>query len=118
MRHLSGYRGEAHGEVYETMVVSELIKWMKTVQKDAEVFFYRTRSGLEVDLLLKTKDGIIGMETKSRREVSLKDINPMKEVALKLKEEWKGGVLVYQGDEIKKLTEPHIWAVPSRRLFI
>ena len=32
-RALSGFRGGLSGEIYETMVVSEILKWMKTVQR-------------------------------------------------------------------------------------
>jgi len=61
--------GELTGQIYETMVVGELIKWMRTLQKSAEVYFYRTRSGLELDILLKTRTGIIGIEIKSRNRI-------------------------------------------------
>lgn len=119
LRQLSGYRGEDFtGEIYETMVVGELIKWMRTAQKNSEIYFYRTRSGLELDIILQTETGIIGMEIKARKMISATDIRPMKEVAAKLKKEWRGGLVIYLGDEIKKLSEPDIWAVPSRRLFI
>lgn len=118
LRQLSGYRGEITGEIYETMVVAELIKWMKTAQKNAEIYFYRTRSGLEMDVLLQTEAGIIGMEIKARPIVSAVDVKPMQEIASKLKKEWRGGLVVYLGNEIKKVAEPDIWAVPSRRLFI
>lgn len=118
LRQLSGYREDATGEIFETMVISELVKWMKTAQKDADIYFYRTRSGLEVDVLLQTEHGIIGMEVKARKVIFPVDIRSLKEVALKLKKDWKGGLVVYQGNEIKKISEPEIWAIPSRRLFI
>ena len=117
LRQLAGYRGDITGEIYETMVVGELVKWMKTVEKKADIYFYRTRSGLELDILLETEDGMIGMEIKSRSNISPKDLRSMKEVANGLKKEWRGGIVVYRGNEIKKIAEPDIWAVPSRRLF-
>ena len=117
LRQLAGYRGDITGEIYETMVVGELVKWMKTVQKKSDIYFYRTRSGLELDILLETEDGMIGMEIKSRSNISPKDLRSMKEVANGLKKEWRGGIVVYRGNEIKKIAEPDIWAVPSRRLF-
>jgi predicted AAA+ superfamily ATPase len=52
MRQLSGFTGEASGQIYETMVVGELIKWTKTAQRDTEIYFYRTRSGLGLSRLL------------------------------------------------------------------
>lgn len=119
MRQLSGYRGNLPtGEIYETMVVGELIKWMKTFERNGEIYFYRTRSGLEIDIILQTTQGIIGMEVKARDKVFTQDIKALKELAKNLGDEWRGGILIYQGNEIKKMDNLDIWAVPSRRLFI
>jgi hypothetical protein len=118
MRQLSGWHGEATGEIYETMVVNELYKWIKTTQKPTEMYFYRTRSGLELDIILETGSGLIGLEVKSRKVLAPSDTRAMREVAKALGREWRGGLVVYQGNEIKKIGEPGIWAVPSRRLFI
>ncbi len=118
LRQLSGMRGEVSGEIYETMVVGELIKWMKTAQKNTEIYFYRTRSGLEVDVILETEDGIIGIEAKARKILAPADVRPLREVAAGLRREWRGGLVVYRGNAVKKVADPNIWAIPSRRLFI
>jgi predicted AAA+ superfamily ATPase len=118
LRQLSGFRGEFSGEIYETMVIGEIMKWMKTTQKNANLYFYRTRSGLELDILLQTDNGIIGMEIKARKLITPSDYRAMKEVALGLGNEWRGGLVIYQGNITKKIGEPNIWAIPSRRLFI
>jgi len=118
MRQLSGRREETGGAVYETMAVSEIVKWIKTSQRSVEMYFYRTHTGLELDLLLGLEHGILGIEIKGRKTVVSSDLRAMKELASALKNEWLGGILIYQGDEIKKLAEPSIWAVPSRRLFL
>ncbi|OGP66857.1 MAG: hypothetical protein A2W27_08390 [Deltaproteobacteria bacterium RBG_16_44_11] len=118
LRHLTGFKGELTGEIYETMVVGELYKWVKTSQKDTELSFYRSRSGLEVDILVETEIGIIGMEIKARKTIAPKDTTSMKDVASALGEKWRGGIVIYTGNEIRKIAEPEIWAVPSRRLFI
>jgi len=118
LRRLSGHREELSREIYETMVVDEIFKWIKTAQRNVEIYFYRTRSGMELDLLLHTDNGFIGVEIKGRKKIVASDFRPMKEIAAALKKKWLGGLVVYQGDEIKKLSESAIWAVPSRRLFI
>jgi predicted AAA+ superfamily ATPase len=118
MRRLTGFRGDPTGDLYETYVVGELFKWIKTVQWAGELTFYRTRSGLEVDLLLETQQGIIGMEIKSRESVTGADLRPLRDVATRLGSQWLGGIVIYRGREIRKIAEPLIWAVPSRRLFI
>jgi uncharacterized protein len=117
LRTLTGFWGEISGPLYETMVVSEVVKWLRTMQRQSQVYFYRTRSGLEVDLLLQTPQGIVGMEIKSRDRVVPSDISAMKQVAKILNTDWKGGMVIYRGDRIYKLSDPDIWAVPSYRLF-
>lgn len=118
LRSLSGMRGAVTGEIYETMVVGELMKWMKTAGRDGELTFYRTRSGLEVDILLETAAGVVGMEIKNRRVIAPKDVTALREVARGLGDRWRGGLVIYAGDTIMPLADPEIWAVPSRRLFI
>jgi hypothetical protein len=118
MRQLCGFRGDPTGEMYETYVVGELVKWMKTVQRSGELYFYRTRSGLEIDLILETRHGIVGMEIKSREALTNSDFRPLRDVAAGLGRDWRGGIVIYRGNEIRKIAEPSIWAVPSHRLFI
>lgn len=117
LRQLTGFKGELTGEIYETMVVSEIVKWIRTCQLDLAVYFYRTRSGMELDLLIQTESGFMGIEIKSRPTVFSKDARVMKEIASRLGAEWLGGMVIYRGNEIRPVDEPDIWAVPSRRLF-
>jgi len=117
MRQLSGIHTTVTGEIYETLVVGEMLKWVKTTGKDAELYFYRTRSGREVDLLLETASGIIGIEIKSRKTIVPKDTTALKEIASALGSRWRGGMVVYPGDVLQQIADPQIWSVPSRRLF-
>lgn len=118
LRQMSGRREESGGEIYETMVISEAVKWIRTAQKNVETYFYRTHGGLEIDLLLGLEgERWLGMEIKGRRTVVPRDVTALKAVADSLGKNWAGGVVVYQGAEIKRIAEPSIWAVPSRRLF-
>lgn len=116
-RQLTGFKGELSGQLYETMVVAEIVKWLRSWDHEGNIFFYRTRSGMEVDLLLETQDGILAMEIKSRETVTGKDIRALQAIAQSAPEHWRGGMVVYTGNKIERLAEPDIWAVPSRRLF-
>jgi len=118
LRQMSGMRTGFSGEIYETMVVAEFVKWLKTTQRNAEIYFYRTRSGMELDIILQTESGIVGIEIRARKSVSPTDLKAMREVAKGLGKEWRGGLVIYLGGVLKKIGEPDIWAVPSRRLFI
>ncbi len=116
LRQMTGYHGDPTGPVFETYVVSEVYKWIKTSATEAELSFYRTRSGLELDLLIQTPRGILGMEIKSRQRVDTPDLYALREVAKALGSEWLGGLCVYRGSEIRFMGKPSIWAVPSSRL--
>ncbi|MBU4589319.1 MAG: ATP-binding protein [Candidatus Omnitrophica bacterium] len=118
LRQITGHKEGLSGQIYETMVVSEIVKWVKTTQRDCNIYFYRTRSGLEVDVILETGEGIIGIEIKSRKDIADKDSSSLRKVAFSLGDKWRGAIIIYLGNEIKKVSEPNIWCVPSRRLFI
>ena len=104
------------GHFYETYCAAELMKVLRTLQSTAQLFYYRTRSGLEVDFLLQTANGILGLEVKGRQSVSASDLRPMKRVADQLGQRWLGGLILYQGQEVVEV-EKGFWAVPSWRLF-
>lgn len=118
LRYLTSLTSGVTGELYETMIVSELYKYIKTMQHNVELFFYRTRAGLEVDLILQLPQGIIGIEIKSRATISTKDMTVLKEISAQAKDQWLGGLVIYNGTEIKQIGDQHIWAVPGWRLFL
>lgn len=118
LRSLSGIYETLTGQIYETMVVTEIYKWVNTMQIPCSLYYYRTRSGLEVDILVETEKGIIAFEIKMRQEVSSVDLKPMKALAEKLGNSWIGGIVVYRGHQIKRSSEKSIWVLPSWRLFV
>ena len=118
LRYLTGIPHNITGQIYETMIVAELFKWMKTAGRDGDIYFYRTRSGLEIDLIVETRSGIFGVEIKSRQNLALKDFTGLKEIAKSFGSRWRGGMVVYPGHILKLMENPQIWAVPSCRLFV
>jgi len=117
VRQLQGYWGVATGALFETLVIGEIFKWVRTAGENVELYFYRTRSGLEVDLLLQTPEGIWGIEVKSGREIAAKDFRSLRDVATALHSVWRGGVLVTRGAHVELLdASANIWSVPAHRL--
>jgi predicted AAA+ superfamily ATPase len=116
-RQLTRYRGPLTGQLFETLVVTEIYKWVKTNERDVDLAFYRTRSGLEVDLLLTTPQGVWGMETKSARRLSSADWRSLREVGRALGDRWRGGLVVYNGTRIEQLGT-NLWAIPVDRLLV
>ena len=118
LRQVTGFWGESTGALYETYVVSEIYKWIKTLQTRVELYFYRTRSGMEVDMLIKINERFLGIEIKNRERIDKSDISSLKALASTLKEKWIGGLCIYTGNHILNLDKNwDIWAVPSYRLF-
>jgi hypothetical protein len=82
-----------------------------------DLAFYRTRSGLEVDLLLTTPAGVVGIEAKSGERLGPAGQRTLREVGAALGGAWRGGLVVHSGPKLEKL-EKGIWAVPVGRLLV
>ena len=116
LRHGTRAWGELTGPLFETLVVSEARKWIDTVGRDASLWFYRTRSGREVDLLITTPAGVIGVEIKNRARVGSGDVSGLRALQTTLGGEWAGGLVVHRGEDLGELAAG-CWAVPAHRLF-
>jgi uncharacterized protein len=115
MRQLTGITDALTGQIYENYMIAEIFKYLRTTSSPMEIFFYRTRSGLEVDCVLKSSKGLVGLEIKSGEHISPKDISPLRALGAALGDEWLGGIVAYRGAMISDLGDT-IWAVPSWRL--
>jgi len=115
-RQQTGFWGEGTGALLETFVVGEAHKWIKTMARPAELNFYRTHGGLEVDLIVSTSAGIWGIEIKTARKLTTSDTTPLRRLAETFKAQWRGGLVVYQGQTLEKIAN-QLWAVPVARLF-
>lgn len=113
--------GPLDGPLFETLVISEMKKWIDTSGRPAELTFYRSIGGLEADALIRTPHGLLGFEIKHRGEVVDNDARALRAIAAAAKpplERWLGGVVVHDGDAIRCVDEERsIWAIPAHRLF-
>jgi uncharacterized protein len=116
-RHLTRYQGVSTGQLFETLVVTEVHKWVKTAELPVDLAFYRTRSGLEVDLLLTTPHGVWGIEAKTAKRPGPASWRALRELGEALGEQWRGGLLVYPGSSLRRLAKD-LWAVPVERLLV
>lgn len=115
LRSLINFQGDVTGQLFETYVVAECMKWIKTNKERTELYFYRTRSGLEVDLIIETPNGIIAAEVKSKKNVDHHDAGALTALQQSAPN-CLGCIIIYMGDEIKEIKKD-IWAIPSWRLF-
>jgi predicted AAA+ superfamily ATPase len=103
------------GQLYENYFAAELTKILRTSKSTDRLYYYRTRSGMEIDFILETKNGIIAIEAKNREIVSNSDFSAIKKLSLAAKDMFIGGIIVYKGNKIEKF-DNNMWAVPSSRL--
>lgn len=116
LRHLGSTLHTSNGVLFENYVMAELWKWIQTSAAGADLYFYRTRSGLELDALIRTPHGLIGFEVKAREQVVPRDFGPLRRVAAAVGKPWLGSICIYRGDTIQQMA-PSCWAIPSWRLF-
>ncbi|RME27658.1 MAG: ATP-binding protein, partial [Deltaproteobacteria bacterium] len=113
-----GYWGELTGELFENMIVVEIFKWLDTAACPGRLYFYRTRSGFEVDLLYECAEGLLGIEIKNRPRVSAYDAKGLARLAEAAKN-WIAGLVVYRGDMLQELDSARsIFAVPADMLLV
>lgn len=117
LRALSGHSGPLTGPLFENLVISEVVKWIRTTGSSARASFYRTRSGMEVDLLLETPSGLMGLEIKNREIVDGSDAGSLRSLAAAAGARWLCGAVVHRGATIDALDPKHrIWSIPAHRL--
>ncbi len=111
--------GAADGMLFETFAIVELRKQVSASGGDAELFFDRPRSGLEVDVLVETPAGVIAIEIKHRAAAATRaDTRGLVALHAALGDRWRGGIVLTDGGQIEPvIAESSIWSVPAHRLF-
>ncbi len=56
------------GALFENFIISELIKQNSYLDKNYKFYYWRTKQGSEMDIVLENKDELIGVEIKYRRK--------------------------------------------------
>jgi predicted AAA+ superfamily ATPase len=70
--------GEMGGPALEGLVAQQLRAWIAYGQKDRQLYFWRTKSGVEVDFIIYGQDTFLAIEVKSSRRISSKDVRSLK----------------------------------------
>lgn len=105
------------GKVLETFVFGELLKHITTADAPYRVLYYRDADQVEVDLLIENSAGhLIGVEVKAAATVKNSDFLGLKKLAALAGEQFKMGVLLYDGSETVPLGD-RIWAAPLSSLW-
>jgi len=88
---------EIEGQALEGLVAQHLRAWAAYSQMKREIFFWRTRSGLEVDFIVYGPDGLWAVEVKNARKIHPNDLRGLRS----FKEEYpqSKAFLLYRGKD-------------------
>ena len=88
---------EIDGSAFEGLVAQHLRSWIAYSGSDCELFYWRTRAGLEVDFVVYGQDGFWAIEVKNTAAVRSQDLRALRS----FREDYPGCELVflYRGKE-------------------
>ena len=89
------------GSLFESFVVSEILKQAELSQSPPQLFHFRDRDGAEIDLILETVDRrIAGIEIKLAASVNVSDLRHLRSMRDRQGERFAHGVLLYCGEHV------------------
>lgn len=93
--------GNLAGGVLENFVLMELRKLSTWSTIQPELFYWRTASGQEVDVVLEDRAGrVTGVEVKAAATLSGNDVRGLQALASAAGKHWVRGVVLYTGNEV------------------
>lgn len=105
------------GNVLETFVYSELLKHASIAEGDYRLLYYRDVDKFEVDVVIENAAGqLIGVEVKATATVKENDLRGLRKLASVAGDQFKMGVLLYDGTETMPLGDG-FWAAPISTLW-
>ena len=111
-----GDRGR-FGNVLETFVFGELLKHTTTAEGDHQLLYYRDHDQNEVDFVIENAAGhLVGVEVKASATVKASDLRGLKRLASVAGNQFKLGVILYDGAETLPLGQS-LWAAPISSLW-
>ena len=105
------------GNVLETFVFSELLKHTTASEGDYSLMYYRDADKFEVDVVIENAAGmLVAIEVKAAATVKEGDLKGLRKLASLAGDQFKLGVLLYDGEETMPLGNG-IWAAPIASLW-
>ncbi len=105
------------GSLLETFVFAELLKHTTIADDDYRLMYYRDKDKLEVDFVIENTAGeLVGVEVKAAATVKGSDLRGLKKLASLAGNQFKMGVLLYDGGEAMPLGDG-LWAAPLSSLW-
>ena len=118
-RAILGKRGEVDGAEYESGVVAELTKQLRSAKIPVSLYHIRTTDGREVDLLIEREDGYIAIECKQSDRVYPQDFRHLRDLQEILDKPLLLGLVVSEDPYTKHFETigPQFHSLPAYALF-
>jgi predicted AAA+ superfamily ATPase len=112
--HLAGLT-EPPDAYLENLVLSDLLAWRDAQPRAADIFYWRTASGEEVDFVIETHDAILPIEVKAAPRPATSDIATLHTFRSEYGKRCPGAILLHTGERTEWLA-PGILATPWWRV--
>ena len=106
---------EARGAHLENLVLHDLLTWRDSRLDRAEVFYWRTTIGEEVDFVIEAGDRLLPIEVKATARPRLRDITNLRTFRAEYGERARAGLLLHSGEMLDWIA-PDVLAVPWWRV--
>jgi uncharacterized protein len=103
------------GGLWETWVLNQIRPLCQLLTPRADLYYWRLRSGEEVDAVIQRGNLFIPLEIKSKSSAGYNDIKSL-QIFMENHPTCQTGLLFYTGNDIKQLTDK-IWAMPVSTLY-
>jgi len=105
---------EMSGHALETLVAQHLRAWIDYSDNNSRLYFWRTKSGLEVDFIVYGENNFYAIEVKRSENISIKDVRSLTEFKKDYPE--SRPVLLYGGQE--KMYIRNILCIPLEQFLM
>ena len=102
---------EPRGAHLENLVLHDLLTWRDTRLDRAEVFYWRTTIGEEVDFVIEAGDRLLPIEVKATTRPRLRDIAHLRTFRAEYGERARAGILLHDGEMLDWIA-PDVLAAP------
>ncbi len=91
------------GAALEGLVAQHLRAWIAYRAKDEQFFFWRTRSGAEVDFVIYGASGLTAIEVKNSAQIRSEDLRALRSI----RDDYRGSqcLFLYRGNERRKIDD-------------
>ena len=103
------------GAHLENLVLHDLLAWRDTRLDRAEVFYWRTTTGEEVDFVIEAGDRLLPIEVKATARPRLGDTSHLRAFRAEYGEKARAGLLLHAGRSLEWIT-PDVLAAPWWRV--